>query len=119
LIQETSSDPTKINAVLTGIEQITDDASLSTSRKMVTALGWERRRNYEALFSALESLGRFRNDFDVSDALYAVQNAGGCCENLQPACSEIFEGLFRRSPKAWSIGYAIAVQAGVADTGRG
>jgi hypothetical protein len=115
--QEAPSDPTKINAVIWGIEQITDDAWLSTSRKMVTALGWERRRNFEALFSALETLGRFRNvdDFDVTDALYAVQSASGYCENLQPACSEYFEGLFRRSPKAWSLGYAIKMQAGVAD----
>jgi hypothetical protein len=84
---------------------------------MVTALGWERRRNYEALFSALETLGRFRNvdDFNVSDALRAAQSASNYCEYLQPACSEYFEGLFQRSPKAWSIGYAIQMQAGVID----
>jgi hypothetical protein len=118
--REAPSDPTEINAVITGIEQITDDAWLSTSRKMVTALGWERRRNYEGLFSALERLGRFRNfdDFDVTDALYAVYAASDYCESLQPAYSEYFEGLARRRPKAWSIGYAIEMQAGVADAGR-
>ena len=30
-----------------GIEKITEDAWLSSSRKMVTALGWRRRRDYE------------------------------------------------------------------------
>jgi hypothetical protein len=115
--EEAPHDPAKITAIIWGIEQITDDAWLSTCRKMVTALGWERRRNYEALFSALETLGRFRSvdDFDVGDALRAAQSASNYCEYLQPACSGYFEGLFQRSPKAWSIGYTIQMQAGVID----
>jgi hypothetical protein len=117
LEQSGDRDPPKIEAVIWGVEQIANDARLSTSRKMVTVLGWERRRDYEALFSALETLGQFRNlkDFDVFEALNAVRSASGYCENLLPACSEYFEGLFRRSPKAWSLGYAIQMQAGVID----
>jgi hypothetical protein len=47
---------------------------LSTSRRMVTVLGWERRRRYEQLFDGLEGLRRFRNidDFDVHAALTVV-----------------------------------------------
>jgi len=115
--EEAPRDPAKIAAIIWGIEQITDDAWLSTCRKMVTVLGWERRRNYETLFSALETLGQFRNadEFDVGDALRATQSAANYCECLQPACSEYFAGLFQRSPKAWSLGYAIQMQAGVID----
>jgi hypothetical protein len=117
LEQSGTRDRIKIEGVIYGIETIANDAWLSTSRKMVTALGWERRRTFEALFSALESLGRFRSvdDFDVFEALNAVRSVSGYCENLQPDCSEFFEGLFRRTPKAWSLGYAIEVQAGVAE----
>ena len=63
--EEAPRDPAKIAAIIWGIEQITDDAWLSTCRKMVTVLGWERRRNYETLFSALETLGQFRNADDA------------------------------------------------------
>jgi hypothetical protein len=119
-LEEPGDRKTKIAAVVWGIKQITDPAWLSTSRKMVTALGWERRRKFEALFSALEIVGQFRNvdGFDVNRALIPVKSAGGYCEELQPACSPHFDGLERRSYKAWSIGHAIEVQAGVAKYGQ-
>src|SRR5262249_12349929 len=46
----------QLEGVIYGIETITKDVWLSTSRKMVTALGWERRRRYEELFDGLERL---------------------------------------------------------------
>lgn len=110
-------DRTQIDAVIWGIRKIANEAWLSTSRKMVTALGWDRRRRYEDLFASLEGLRRFCNadDFVIYDALDAVREASVDFELLNPACSTYFEGLWRRSPKAWSLGYAIEVQAGVAD----
>jgi uncharacterized protein YutE (UPF0331/DUF86 family) len=119
LDQSETPDRAKIEGVVYGIERIADDAWLSTSRKMVTALGWERRRSYEDLFTALENLRPFCDvdDFQVYEALDAARNASSYFEDVQPDSSGYFGGLFRRSPKAWSLGYAIEVQAGVADQG--
>jgi hypothetical protein len=63
---EAEFDRTKLEGVSYGIEVIAKESWLSTSRRMVTVLGWERRRAYEQLFDGLEGLQRFRNvdDFD-------------------------------------------------------
>jgi hypothetical protein len=34
---------------------------------------------------------------------------------LRPETDELFEGLWQRSPKAWTLGYTIAVRAGVGE----
>jgi hypothetical protein len=43
------ADPTKLEGIIYGIEEISKDTWLSTSRNMITALGWERRRQYKEL----------------------------------------------------------------------
>jgi hypothetical protein len=65
-----------LGGVIYGIEKITGDAWLSSSRKMATALGWRRRRDYEQLFRGLERLGEFRDidNFDAYEALAAVRS---------------------------------------------
>jgi hypothetical protein len=35
---------------------------------------------------------------------------------LRPETAEYFEGLWQRSPKAWTLGYTIAVHAGVGES---
>jgi hypothetical protein len=107
----------KLEGIIYGIEEITKDTWISTSRNMVTALGWERRRWYEELFEGLERLGRFRDieDFDVNLALNAVRNVSVYFELLRPDSAEYFQGLWRRTPKAWSLGYTIERRAGVAE----
>jgi hypothetical protein len=65
----------------------------------------------------LERLGRFRDidEIDVNSALNAVRNVGVYFEILRPDSAQYFEGLWRRSPKAWSLGYTIERRAGVAN----
>jgi hypothetical protein len=110
-------DRTKLEGVIYGIEVIAKENWLSSSRRMVTVLGWERRRTYEQLFDGLEGLRRFRNidDFDVPAALTVVRSVSNDFEFVQPKTAEYFQGLWRRSPKAWDLGYAIARQAGLSD----
>jgi hypothetical protein len=112
-----ATDRTKLEGVIYGIEQISKDTWLATSRKMVTTLGWDRRRDYEELFARLERLGRYRNidGFDVNSALDAARNVSVLFESLNPESAQYFEGLWRRSPKAWSLGYTIERMAGVAN----
>ncbi len=107
----------KIEGIIYGIEQIAKESWLSTSRRMVTVLGWERRRAYEQLFDGLEGLRQFRNvgDFVVFDALTAVRSVSRDFEFVQPETYEYFRGLWRRAPKAWDLGYAIARNAGLSD----
>jgi len=108
---------TRLEGVIYGIEEIAKETWLSTSRKMVTSLGWKRRRDYEELFEGIERLGRFRDvdDFDVDMALSAVRNVSVYFELMKSDTAQYFEGLFRRTPKAWTLGYAIEVRAGVND----
>jgi hypothetical protein len=104
----------KLSGILYGIEKITDNAWLSSSRRMVALLGWKRRRQYEELFAGLERLGQFRDKLDADVALVFVRHLGDDFELLRPDTARYFEGRFRRSPKAWTLAYAIEVQAGVA-----
>jgi hypothetical protein len=108
---------TKLSGVIYGIETIAKKSWLSTSRKMVTVLGWERRRSYEELFDGIERLGQFKDadSFDVIEALNAVRSLSYDFEIVKPECSEYFDGLFRRAGKAWDLGYTIERIAGVAD----
>ena len=109
----------KLSGIIYGIKEIADDAWLSSSRKMVAALGWERRRQYEELFAKLEYLGRFRdigmNTSDIAETLVAVRSVSSYVELLRPDTAQYFEGRFRRAGKAWTLGYAIEVRAGVND----
>jgi hypothetical protein len=117
--QDREADPqakrTKLEGVIYGIEKITEDTWLSSSRKMVTALGWRRRRDYEQLFRALERLGEFRHidNFDVYEALSAVRSVSIYFELLREDTAQYFKGRFRRAGKAWTLGYAIERHAGL------
>jgi hypothetical protein len=101
----------KIEAVSYGIKAITRDSWISTSRRMVTVLGWARRRHYEELFDGLEGLRRFQNVGDVREALDAVRSVSRDFEVVQPETEEYFKGLFRRPIKGWSLGETIALIA--------
>ena len=117
--QDREADPqakrSKLEGVIYGIEKITEDAWLSSSRKMVTALGWRRRRDYEQLFRGLERLGEFRDidNFDVYEALSAVRSVSIYFELLREDTAQYFQGRFRRAGKAYTLGYAIERQAGL------
>ena len=99
--------------VIFGIGEITKD--IPTFRTMITALGWERRRQYEGWLDGLERLRHFRDSFDAHGAYYAAMDVSDYFAMLRPETGEYFKGLWQRSPKAWTLGYAIADQAGVGD----
>jgi hypothetical protein len=82
---------------------------------MTESLGWARRRYYNELFQGIERLGQFRNidNFDINAALNAVRSVSDYFELLRPDTARYFRGLWRRSPKAWTLGYAISVRAGL------
>jgi hypothetical protein len=103
-------DQNKVEAINYGIENIAKESWLSTSRRMVSVLGWDRRRKFEQLFDGLEGLRQFRNlpEAGVWEALNAVKSVSTDFEIVQPATGEYFKGLFRRAGKAWTLGYAIA-----------
>jgi hypothetical protein len=106
---------TPLEGVVFGIEKIARADWLSTSRKMVESLGWKRRRYYDELFQGIERLGQFRDvdNFDVNEALNAVRNVSNYFELLRPDVAQYFKGLWRRTPKAWTLGYAISVHGGL------
>jgi hypothetical protein len=106
----------RLEGVIYGIEQITKD--IPTYRTMVASLGWERRRDYERWLDGLERLGQFRDiiEFDVHWALTTAMEVSDYFRMLRPETEEYFKGLWQRSPKAWTLGYTIAVYAGVGET---
>jgi hypothetical protein len=112
-----SADAVRLEGVIYGIGVIAKENWLSTARRMVTVLGWARRRRYEELFDGLEGLRRLRDtsNFDVIDALGAVRSLSYDFELVQPETSEYFVGLWRRPGKAWNLGYAIARYSGLSD----
>jgi hypothetical protein len=112
-LQATNFEQSKIEAVSYGIDAISKENWLSTSRRMVTILGWDRRRRYEQLFDGLEGLRQFRTIGNAWEALNAVKGVSIDFEVLQPETSEYFKGLFRRGGKAWTLGYAVAKFAGM------
>jgi hypothetical protein len=103
-------DPSETEAVTYGIDKIANEAWLSTSRQMVTLLGWNRRRKYQQLFDGLESLHKFRNfpPSEALSALNAVRYLSVEFEVVQPETAQYFEGFFRRAGKAWSLGQTIS-----------
>ena len=105
----------RLEGVIYGINKITKN--ISTIRAMIAALGWQRRRAYERLLEGLERIAGFRDvkHFDVQDALFAAMDVSDDFRMLRPETEEYFKGLWQRSHKAWTLGYAIAVQAGVGD----
>jgi hypothetical protein len=106
----------RLEGVIYGIEQLTKN--IPTYKAMVAALGWQRRRDYESWLDGLERLGQNRDvkDFDVHGALSTAMEVSDYFRMLKPKTEEYFEGLWQRSPKAWTLGYTIAVYAGVGDT---
>ena len=115
--EEAKIDASKFAALNYGIEAITKENWLSTSRRMVTVLGWARRRRYEELFDGLEALRRYRDigRFQVWEILTAVKSVSIDFEVVQPETAEYFKGLFRRAGKAWSLGETISQMAAVVD----
>jgi hypothetical protein len=69
-------DRNKVEAINYGIESIAKDNWLSTSRRMVSVLGWDRRLKFEQLFDGLEGLRQFQNlpEAGVWEALNAVKS---------------------------------------------
>lgn len=106
----------RLEGVIYGIGVITKNNSII--RRMITALGWERRRDYERLLEGLDRLAKYQdlNQFDVHGALYEAMDVSDYFRMLRPETEEYFAGLWQRSHKAWSLGYSIAMQAGVGDT---
>ena len=104
-----------LEGVIYGIDNIAKADWINTSRTMAKSLGWERRRYYNWLFEGIERLGQFRNidNFDIDGALNAVRDVSNYFELLRPETARFFNGLWRRSPKAWTLGYAISVRAGL------
>jgi hypothetical protein len=104
-----------LEGVIYGIEKIASADWLNTSRKMAESLGWERRRYYNELFQGIERLGQFRDidNFDIHSALDAVRSVSNYFELLRPDTERYFNGLWRRTPKAWTLGYAISVHEGL------
>ncbi len=103
-------DRDKVEAINYGIENIAKENWPSTSRRMVSVLGWERRRKFEQLFDGLEGLRQYCNlpEAGVREALNAVKSVSIDFEDVQPATSEYFKGLFRRAGSARSLGDEIA-----------
>jgi hypothetical protein len=103
-------DQSELEAVTYGIEKIANEAWLSTSRRMVTLLGWDRRRKYEQLFDGLENLQRFRNlpPSDAYETLNTVRSLSLDFEIVQPKTARYFEGLFRHAGKSQSLAETIS-----------
>jgi hypothetical protein len=108
--------PERLEGVIYGFGEITKE--IDVMRTMVTSLGWERRRMYESFLDRLSRLSLFRDkdNFPIHDVLYDVMDVSSYVKALYPATEEYFKGLWERTPKAWSLGYTIAVRAGVGDT---
>jgi hypothetical protein len=102
----------RIDGLIYGIERVTKYNS--TIRSMIASLGWERRREYERLLEGLEHLATFQDlsKFDPHEVHYAAMDVSDYFRILRPETEENFKGLWQRSHKAWTLGYAIAVNAG-------
>jgi PPE-repeat protein len=108
----------KLEGITYGIEHLTKDTWLSSSRQMVTMLGWRRRRDYERLFADLERFRQtLKSTVDHYEILDVVGAVGTDLEILRPDTRQWFEGRHRRSFKAWTFGYHIEYRAGVAKGG--
>jgi hypothetical protein len=86
---------------------------IANYRAMAEILGWDRRRRYNALISGLEELKAFNDSagtWNLEDALTAIRNLANHFEYCLPNTSDYFNGLWRRSPKAWTFaGYVESI----------
>jgi hypothetical protein len=60
--EATQIDPQIVDAVSYGIDAISKPNWLSTSRRMVTVLGWDRRRRYDQLFDGTRRSSKISNN---------------------------------------------------------
>jgi hypothetical protein len=106
------------NAVRWSIAEITQQAWIDTTRKMVSVLGWRRRRAYEHVLTSLERLRGQPETFDVFEMQQATQLASAYVLSVAPKTSEYFDTstIFHRGGKAWTIGYSILMQAGLTES---
>ncbi len=107
-------DQEKSDAVIYGICEIAKPSWISSSRRMIGALGWSRRQLYEALLDELERLRGLTEApvVDVEETLHTVAAAANYFESVLPDTKTYFEGFFRRSGKAWTIGDTVRTMAG-------
>jgi ubiquinone biosynthesis protein UbiJ len=109
----------KLEAVIYGIEEITKRARINATRRMIAVLGWERRREYEALLDHLEQPSAVKSvdHVAVDGVLSLVKDVSVDIEIVRPECAEYFSELFRRAGKAQSLGESIAQMAGFRPAG--
>jgi hypothetical protein len=89
---------------------------IASYRAMVGTLGWDRRRKYTALINGLEELKAFSDkdaSWDNEEALNTVRRLSVDFDLCVPETSEYFSGLWRRTPKAWTLGMYVDRIAGV------
>ncbi|RZN16124.1 hypothetical protein CWO90_40485 [Bradyrhizobium sp. Leo121] len=106
------------NAVRWGIAEITQQSWIDATRKMVSMLGWRRRRAHEHVLTSLERLRGQPETFDIFEMQQATQLASSYVQSVAPKTSEYFETstIFHRGGKAWTIGYSILVHAGLTES---
>ncbi|WP_316194431.1 hypothetical protein [Bradyrhizobium sp. SZCCHNRI3052] len=104
-----------IEGVRWGIDKIASQGWIDSARSMARELGWQRRRHFEELFTEFEELRAtmHQSPIDSSELLRKVGSVGDWMSVVQPEVEQYFEGRFRRSGKAWTLGYAIGIHAGV------
>lgn len=110
----------KIESIAYGIEIVSKKSWLSTSRRMVEVLGWDRRRKYEALFDSLGSLGAFKDadSINVDEVLSRVAEVAIDFQLVDSDTQVYFEGRFQRAGKAWSVGQTVSFMAGLETNNR-
>jgi hypothetical protein len=116
--QTLETNETRLLAVKTGLSFVTENSWIETAKSKIEVLGWNRRRLYSGLLNSLIELQAYEKitvDEVYGQITNAVAQAAGACELLFPNCSEYFEGRFRRSPKAYSWGYAVLMYADLLD----
>lgn len=103
--------------VVWGIERISEGRWINSAKAMIQCLGWSRRIRYQELFGELDGLAVYanKNGIDTSELLNQVRSVADQMEYVEPATSVYFEGLWRRTPKAWTLGMAIYNHAGRGD----
>jgi hypothetical protein len=79
---------------------------IANYRAMVEILGWEQRTSYGGLLRGLEELQRFSKPEsidDIDEILSVIRSLSYSFEICLPSTSEYFRGLWRRTPKAYSL----------------
>jgi len=72
---------------------------------MAEILGWDRRRRYLPLIRGLEKLSAFQDlaSIQADEVLTVIRTLADEFEYCLPETSKYFDGLWRRSPKAWEF----------------